>query len=557
MAKNLERRKAMDLKKQQKRFRAEDIFTVLFFLCFLLQFAFLSYDCLFKMESHLGYDASASLLKASEMTKQNTLFIRNYLETTSLQFDTPVPLAAFLHLFIKDLFLSYGIALWICDIAFFVLFFYVMKSLKFSRLASVITLNLVSLSYLDVMFNNANDLGYYSCMFVNFGVCIVKMCILLMVIKVVIDLKDKEKLSRSQIVFAAATEIMLFITALSSGFYLAVTVLLPLLVLLVVAICVKNEISILKKPSAVFLYIAVAVTVLGKLLQKYAVGFESRDSFMEMIPLEDFGKNLSSIFLGFLQLTGALPASEAGSVQVFSRNGIDHILALVIVTVLLISFVLLCRKALKNFSDAVPHAFLAIIAGLNILMFAFLKMTYSAKIFECRYLIPVLIVMILSSGIFIDSLSSRALFKYIGMMVLLICVLGSHILDHRLYSNRTIDTKAYDAVMKIVEEQSPDVVYGFGGDISLDLRNFRVVDTGHIYKTLAGWNPVDIFHEGGDYLYYDSLSDAPQKNMLIVSRSSIVRVPETLLSEYTFVTSSGPYLIYMSDTNRIEQGGYV
>ena len=190
-------------------------------------------------------------------------------------------------------------------------------------------------------------------------------------------------------------------------------------------------------------------------------------------------------------------------------------------------------------------------------MFGFLKMTYSAKIFEYRYLIPILIVMTLSCGFFVDSLSSKALFKYIGMMVLLLAVLGSHVLDQRLYSHRTIDKDAYDAVVKIVEEQAPDVVYGYGGDITLDIRNFRVVDTDHVYKALAGWNPIDFFHEGGDYLYFDSLADAPQRNMLIVSTASIVRVPEKLLADYTFVTSSGPYLIYMSDTNRIEQGGYV
>ncbi len=547
----------MELKKRLKRFRAEDVFMVLFFLCFIMQFIFLSYDCLFMTRSHLGFDASASLLKASEMTKQKTLFISDFMETTTLQFDTPIPLAAFFHSFIKDLFLAYGLAVWFFDIAFFVLFYFVMKGLKFSLLARAVSLNLVSMSYLDITFNNANDLGYYSCMFVNFGACIVKMCILLMVIKVIIDLKDGEKPKRSKLVLFIATELMLFLTALSSGFYMAVTVLLPLFVLLIVMICVKNDLSIARRSLACFFYIALAVTLLGKILQKYAIGFESRDSLMELIPLENLGKNISSVFLGFLQLTGSLPTSEAGAVQVFSRNGIDYILALVVTTVLLLSFVMLCRHTKKHFSESVPQAFFVFLTGLNVLMFFLLKMTYSAKIFEYRYLIPVLIVMTLSCGFFVDSLSSRALFKYIGMIVLLLAVLGSHILDHRLYTNRTIDADAYDAVMKIVEEQAPDVIYGYGGDIALETRNFRVIDTDHVYKTLAGWNPVSVFHEGGDYLYYDYLTDAPKKNMLIVSVNSVVRVPETLLSEYTFVTSSGPFLIYMSETNRIEQGGYV
>jgi len=547
----------MDVKKQLKRVRAEEVFSVLFSLCFLLQFAFLSYDCLFMTKSHLGYDAGASLLKASEMAKQKTLFIRDYLETTTLQFDSPVPLAAFFHLFIKDLFLAYGIAHWILDILFFVLFYFTMKSLKFSRLACVAALNMVSMGFLDIMFNNTNDLGYYSCMFANFGISIVKMGIILMVIKTVADLKDGEKPKRSGLIFIIATEIMLFISAVSSGFYLAVTILLPLLVLLVVMVCVRNDLTITGKPLALFLYVSVAVTVLGKLIQVYVIGFSSRDSGMELITVQDFWKNLSSIWLGFLQLTGALPDSSSGGVSVFSRNGIDYVLSLIVVTVLVISLIFVARKAVKDFSGSIPQAFLAIVVGMNVLMFAFLDMNYSARIFEYRYLIPVLIVMVLSFGFFLDSVSSHPIFRYLGITILLLAVLGSHILDHRLYSVRTLDTKAYSEVMKIVEEQSPDVIYGFGGDIAIDIRNFRVVDTDHVYKVMAGWDPVEIFHEGGDYLYYDYLSDAPQRNMLILSQKSVSRVPKSLLSEYTYVASYGKYQFYMSDTNRIEQGGKI
>ena len=57
----------MDLSKQLKKVKAEKAFTLLFLACFILQFMFISYDCLFMMRSHLGYDASASLLKASEI----------------------------------------------------------------------------------------------------------------------------------------------------------------------------------------------------------------------------------------------------------------------------------------------------------------------------------------------------------------------------------------------------------------------------------------------------------------------------------------------------------
>ena len=120
-----------------------------------------------------------------------------------------------------------------------------------------------------------------------------------------------------------------------------------------------------------------------------------------------------------------------------------------------------------------------------------------------------------------------------------------------------IDINEYDEIKRIVNEQDPGVIYGFGEDIRVDVRNMRVVDLDHIYKTVQAWNPVDLFHYGGDYKYYDYLTDAPQRNMLIVTSENLPNVPASLLENYTYVTTSGKYLIYISDTNVIEQGGYV
>ena len=410
----------MDLSKQLKKVKAEKAFTLLFLACFILQFMFISYDCLFMMRSHLGYDASASLLKASEMLKQKTLFIDHFMDTTTLQIDSPAPLAAFFHIFIKDIFLSYGIALWLLDIAFFTLFYITTKSLKLSKLASVISLNLVSMSYLDMLFNNVNDLGYYSCMYVNFGASLVKMGIMVMVIKVVADFVNTEKPEKKQLIFAACTEVMLFIAGLSSGLYLAVSILLPLAVLLIISVSVKNDLSILKKPLALFLYIGIGLSLIGKAILSFGLGFESRDSIMALIPLEDFWKNFTSIFLGFLQLTGALPTEAAGEVRVFTRNGIDFVLALVVVTVLIVGFIYLCRQSLKKYDKSLPQAYLSIVIVLNVLMFSVLKMTYSAGIYEYRYLIPFLIILSLSTGFFVDSIPAKAIFKYFGLTLLLL-----------------------------------------------------------------------------------------------------------------------------------------
>lgn len=74
-----------------------DRFVINFFriIC-VIEVILIGYFNLIKLRYYCEYDSSSYFLKAYEMYRQRTLFISDWVDQTSLYFDSPVPLAALL-----------------------------------------------------------------------------------------------------------------------------------------------------------------------------------------------------------------------------------------------------------------------------------------------------------------------------------------------------------------------------------------------------------------------------------------------------------------------------
>ena len=114
------------------------------------------------------------------MYRQGTLFISDWVDQTSLYFDSPVPLAALLMNIFHNIFLSYGLANCMITAANIYLFHCILKDLDFPEMSRLIVLAFFLCPYLTTPFDIVNDLGYYSCLFVSAGFYSVKILISLM-----------------------------------------------------------------------------------------------------------------------------------------------------------------------------------------------------------------------------------------------------------------------------------------------------------------------------------------------------------------------------------------
>lgn len=512
---------------------------------FFAQVLVLGFFNLTQLKYHMGYDASSYYLKAMEMAKQGTLFITDWVDQTTLYFDSSVPFAALLYKITGNIYVSYGIVNFILDIAIFYMFYSILKSLKLSELARAVCLNMIACIHIPPAFNNANDVSYFSSVLSSGNWYGFKVLIILMVVKMILDAEDE----KVNYVFIVVTELFLFVSGVSSGWYLIVTVVAPLLVFYVIRVLVRNSYKELFNQKTLLLAIGMVVILIGKIIATHVLHFESKDSDMVLVGLNDFWKNLGSIILGFMDLLGSFAISSDQSA--LTIKGIVYLLGFVVFLVCVIGTIFIVRNIVKNFEQYEKYAMLITIVGFNILMFTVLFTTYGQEIFETRYLIPLFMLLVANVGGFIDALDNKLILKFAGVLAVFGTMLVLNVYYDQLYYKTKNNYDILTSVVNEVDTLDTSVVYVYGSDFEVDARNLRVIDEKRIYKYIY----EDLFNgtpHWGDYTYYDDVASVRGRNVLITTSEYIDTLPDYLKNQYTLYGQVDRYSIYVADINKFD-----
>lgn len=518
------------------------------FTVFFLQIIVLVIFNLTQMRYHMGYDASSFYLKAMEMVKQGSLFISNWSEQTSLYLDSPVPLAVLFYMITGNIFLSYGLANCVIVLAVLFVFNSILNSFRISEISKLVCLNMITCIYITPAFSNANDLSYFSSVLSSANGYGVRILMLFMVIKIIIDLEE-HKCSNIYIII---TEILLFVSGISSGWYMLVTVILPLIVYYILRMFIYNSYKEIINIKMAVLFISSIVIILGKLIAVHILNFASRDSQMVLVCLNTFWKNFGSIILGLMELVGAFPHHSGQNV--LTIEGLIYMMGFIVFVVSIIGFVYAVRYFRTELSDSNrsgKYSMLLCIVIFNIVMFTILYTTYGSEIFEIRYLIPIFLLLIITVGGFIDSLENRLIFKQFGVLLIFFLYLFLNLYyDHLFF----ISKNNYDVLEVISEKMNQmdvPVVYMYGRNLGIDSRNLRVVDNKRVYKNVYEDSNNTISH-WGDYTYYDDVASVQGKNAIITTDKYYNLIPKYIRNKYRLQSKIENYEIYISETSRFD-----
>lgn len=167
-----------------------------FMLLFVLyESTMIIYLNLTQLSYHMGYDASVSYLMVNEIYKQKTIFLQNWVYTTTFCWDFPVPLAALFMFIFKDVFVAHGIANVVLVFLLVFLFVKVMDKLKMSLAAKLLVIIFLLCPYVDSEFANLNDLGYASCILTSASYYSLQMIISFALIYCFISMESGKKLT--------------------------------------------------------------------------------------------------------------------------------------------------------------------------------------------------------------------------------------------------------------------------------------------------------------------------------------------------------------------------
>ena len=519
-------------------------FAIALTVVFAIQFAVICFFNLTQIESHLGYDSSWDVLKASLMWKEKALHQGPWEETTNLQLDTPMTLASVLYGITGNLLLSFGLA----DILFVGLILLcvwgIFSRLKTGLTARLITLNLIVCPYMTNGFFQYNDLGYFSCILSGAAYYSWRVLIVLLAVYVWIRIRQDGKIG----IPGWITLLMSVWAGLSSGVYLMVVIYLPWIVFEVETAMIRNHWKQLVKKESVFAFLGCAATLSGKLLCQFLLRFEIIDATRTWTSMEDFWTNLGSVFQGLIKLLQALP--ETGdAVNILSRTGLLRLSPMMILAFILISIGFFLRRTVKKSPgwDEVP-LFLLNAVAFNMLALALFNERYGQKVFEERYLLSAFMMMLLLAGLFFDTLDGKRVSGVLLTLAATCAIAGNNIQSDLNYLSAGNGTPQAKIIQSLAESRHTGVVYFWGEDLALTGRSMRPLDLNRVYKEIpdeGGW-----YIHWGDYLYYDGNGEYTGPTLLVAEKDGNLVWPE-ILSHYALIEEMETVSVYVSDHNPI------
>lgn len=542
------------------------------------QLLFLFWLNLTQLPYHLGYDASCDYLRAHEMFKQGTLFPDHWRDTTTSHLDGPALLAFFFLYLIPDLFTAFGLANCVLLFLLVACFWLILQEMNAALWARFLGIFLLLCPNFVVVINS-NDLSYASCLLTSSQFYTGKFVLTLCFIWLWLVLAKRGKLRWQHIVALVLCTVGYFVTGLSSGYFLAAYLLLPvLLVSFLLWLVLEDRRWLVGGHTALTVGMAAAL-VAGKLFAEHVLQFVSKDSSMELIPTSQFADNILAALNGWFSLLGALPFNE--DVTVFSPSGLLYLMGSIVALVLLgalgFGFVHFLRTVAAKSSAAMSDSLIGIflfttVVLSNLLMLGLLNTRYGNATYEDRYLIVIYVMsMLLLATLFSLSGLRRWIVRALAA-VLVLCLGVRTVTADVTYTITRINTGLMDAITSTVASLPSPVVFTstVTDEYNLMVRNMRCYDLGHVYKPLRMgdndsltlneryrveadaqgivWN--DNFDHWGDYIYYDYADEYAGPITLLAEPECFEALPDSLQAAFTFYSSLNDNLaVYTCEQN--------
>ena len=178
---------------------------------------------------------------------------------------------------------------------------------------------------------------------------------------------------------------LVFVSAVSSGFRLGITVIVPLMIYGIISLFVENNIKRLWDKDMLFVYINLLLTAIGKIVTEHVLHFQTREDIMTLVGLDTFWQNMGSIFLGYFKLLGRMKSDT--SVVALSFQGIKYLSRFAIAAAILSLFVICLYTHIKRQSKNKGIYVMSCMVIFHLIMYSILYTTYGSAVFEIRYLI--------------------------------------------------------------------------------------------------------------------------------------------------------------------------
>lgn len=485
----------------------------------ILQFLAIIFFNYTKAYDFLDMDSAGALRHGAEMWR-NGIFLRDFNYFSSMEIDCAAFLAAPVYMITGNYSIALAAAQGLVYAALVWVIHDIFKTISASQEQFLLAVFLLFTPY------SVGQLEWANMLFFSAGQYAFRVLLLLFLTDLVLYCEYDRERNWKLAVRVLAYSCLNFWTALSAGNYVLFMIVSPFILYVFVDSVAKQRIRLRMRTAGIILGSGI-ISLLGWMVHNHYMGQSSRSQLM-LIPAEKFFDNLWNSVTGIFMLMGGLVNEEGRAL--FSAAGIMCVLKFVFTAGLGVLIWIWVKKK-KGSMQLLNLA--GITAFVHLCVFALTDTNYGAKIFEYRYHILWISMMLLCVGVLAVE------FDYCGNIWVKKCVLGGiltaaaaiNLGAFAILSHWEIDRSAEWSLIQMAEEKQAQAIY-LTGESEEKAFILRAMDLNRYYAKLKVDGDKHVIDTGNFYQYFGDYGNAGEGTLLVCKEEEFLEMPEYVKGAY-------------------------
>ena len=489
-----------------------------------------------------NYDSSCAYAQIVEMWRQKRILLKDWAYQTTLGIDSPVLLGALFYGITKNAFTAFGLANIVTVIVYACLFYDILKQADVKK-----NMRLLAVLFLLTPYSTG-QLGYMPMLFTSAGSYAYKLLVPLLLIDILVRMHKGQEIKKYWYLILFAT-FFVFDTAVSSGEYILLCAVLPLIGYEILHVLIGNDIKQIFNKRLGFLILESAIYVVGIKVGRRTGIIESVGSQMMLTKAKHFPSVIAKCLTGIFQLFGGIPDYE--DIPVTQTYGMMYLFRFFLAAVILASWIYLLKHLKENEKYKELVGMITCIFAVNLIVLIFANVNYATKTFEYRYHLISMIPMILLTSIAASDLwEKRKLLEQTIVLVTIVLLLFVNVYDYKNYMRVCYNYQGdMQGITLTAEQEGVHLIITIGSESISMGRCMRNVNPNVEISTWGGYNHGVGW--GASTYYFDN-AHLKTPYMVLMTQKEYELMPKQIAKQLEEVQVFGIFRLYRVKENVLD-----
>lgn len=489
-----------------------------------------------------NYDSSCAYAQIVEMWRQKRILLKDWAYQTTLGIDSPVLLGVLFYGITKNAFTAFGLANIVTVIVYAFLFYDILKQADVKK-----NMRLLAVLFLLSPYSTG-QLGYMPMLFTSAGSYAYKLLVPLLLIDILVRMHKGQEIKKYWYLILFAT-FFVFDTAVSSGEYILLCAVLPLIGYEILHVLIGNDIKQIFNKRLGFLILESAIYVVGIKVGRRTGIIESVGSQMMLTKAKHFPSVIAKCLTGIFQLFGGIPDYE--DIPVTQTYGMMYLFRFFLAAVILASWIYLLKHLKENEKYKELVGMITCIFAVNLIVLIFANVNYATKTFEYRYHLISMIPMILLTSIAASDLwEKRKLLEQTIVLVTIVLLLFVNVYDYKNYMRDCYNYQGdMQGITLTAEQEGVHLIITIGSESISMGRCMRNVNPNVEISTWGGYNHGVGW--GASTYYFDN-AHLKTPYMVLMTQKEYELMPKQIAKQLEEVQVFGIFRLYRVKENVLD-----